>query len=168
MKQRNNNPKGKKRGDSPMDAALRHLTGRARSRREMERYLDECQYGEVEVMETVQRLMELNLVNDRAFAEEFIRTRLNTRPVSRNHLREQLLAHQVEEEAVVEALNAVLDQDEEENAKAVAEKYLRQLSDLPPEERRNRVVKRLLSRGYSYEVTKTAIDQAELESGEDA
>ena len=91
-------------GRTPMDAALRYLGGRARTVREVERHLDASEYGEVEVYETVERLKELGLLNDLAFAAEFVRTRLATKPISRAHLREQLLAHETELEAIEQAL----------------------------------------------------------------
>src|SRR5512133_3202225 len=87
-------------GRTPMDAALRFLGARARTVRETERHLDACEYGEVEVYDTVERLKELGLLNDTAFAEEYVRTRLATKPVSRAHLREQLLAHEVEAQSI--------------------------------------------------------------------
>ena len=149
-----------------MDAAMRYLTSRARTKREMERYLDDCQYGEVEVMETVQRLEELNLIDDQAFAREFIRTRLNTKPVSRGHLKAQLKAHEVEEAAMEQALQEVCDQQEVENAVNVAKKYLRQLAGLPLEERENRTIRRLLARGYDYDTAKDALSLA-AEDGEE-
>ena len=48
-------------GRTPMDSALRFLGARARTIREVERHLDACEYGEVEVYETVERLKELRL-----------------------------------------------------------------------------------------------------------
>ncbi len=140
-----------------MDAALKFLGYSARSAREVERHLDEKQYGEVEVYETVERLKELGLVNDRAFAEDFIRTRLATKPVSRRKLKEQLMAHELDGETVEEVLAAVDDATERENARAVAEKYARQFSALPEQERVSRVMQRLVSRGYGYDEAERAL-----------
>ena len=87
---RNNLTKPKKAtetGRTPMDAALRFLGARARTVREVERHLDNCEYGEVEVYETVERLKALGLLDDVAFANEFVRTRLATKPISRAHSR---------------------------------------------------------------------------------
>lgn len=140
-----------------MDAALRYLGARARTAREIERHLDECQYGEVEIYEAVERLKELGLVNDLAFAQEFVRTRLATKPVSRAHLREQLLAHEVEQDAIDQALAQVDDYFEQRSAAAIAEKYARQYARLPDKERDEMVLRRLLSRGYSYDDARAAM-----------
>lgn len=73
-----------------MDAALTYLGFRARTVREVERYLDEKQYGEFEIMQVVDRLTELGLLNDAQYAADFVDSRLRTKPVSRRILREQL------------------------------------------------------------------------------
>ena len=156
----------RKKSGSPMDAALKHLGYRARTVREMERYLDACEYGEVEVMETVARLQALGLLDDRAFAEEFVRSRLASKPVSRAHLSEQLYAHELSRELIDEALSSVPDDAEEENACEIARKYLRQLHALPDGERDERVLKRILSRGYSFELARAALKRAKAETTE--
>jgi len=150
-------------GRTPMDAALRYLSARARTVRETERHLDACEYGEVEVYETVERLKELGLLDDAAFAEEFVRTRLATKPVSRAHLREQLLAHEAEAGAVERALLRVDEGVQTRSAAAVAEKYARQYARLPQEERNEMVIRRLLSRGYSYDEARAALREAAVE-----
>lgn len=159
MNRKVNNRKPKSKTTEPMEAALKYLEYRPRSIREVERHLDDCHYGEVEVMETVQRLEELNLLNDFAYAEDFVTTRLQTRPVSKAHLKEQMLSHELRPEAIEAALEKLSDGDEAQNALSVAEKYDRQLSALPDDERRDKLIKRLLARGYGYELVKTTLAQ---------
>ena len=139
-----------------MDAALGYLGYRARTVREVERYLDEKQYGEYEIMQVIDRLAELGLVNDTAFAEEFVASRLRTKPVSRRHLREQLYAHELPREVIDEALSTITDETERANALEVAKKYAEQFASLP------RVTKRVLARGFSYETVKSAMAELSL------
>ncbi len=143
-----------------MDAALRYLGARARTVREMERHLDASEYGEVEVYETVERLKELNLLDDHAYALEYVRTRLATKPVSRAHLRQQLISHEAEEEAIEHALMQIDEGEEARSAAAIAEKYVRQYARLPEHERDELVLRRLLARGYAYDDARTALQCA--------
>ena len=151
-------------GRTPMDAALRYLGGRARTVREVERHLDASEYGEVEVYETVERLKELGLLNDLAFASEFVRTRLATKPISRAHLREQLLSHETELEAIEQALLQVDEEAQQRSAVSVADKYARQYARLPQEERDEMVIRRLLARGYGYDDARAALREATEET----
>jgi regulatory protein len=143
-----------------MDEALRFLGARARTVREVERRLDECEFGEVEVYETVERLKDLGLLNDAAYAEQFVQTRLSTKPVSRAHLREQLMQHEVDRDALEHALLLVNEETETGSALAIAQKYARQGERLPPDERKEFVLKRLMARGYGYDDARNALEQA--------
>ena len=145
------------RPGTPMDAALRFLGYSARSVREVERYLDSKQYGEFEISQVIERLEELGLLDDARFAADFVESRLNTKPVSRRHLAEQLRAHELPAEAIERAHAAVDDDAERQNAAAVAQKYWRQLAQLPPRERYERTMRRLLGRGYDWDVARAAL-----------
>lgn len=153
-------------GRTPMDAALRYLGARARTVREVERHLDSCEYGEVEVYETAERLKQLGLLDDVAFANEFVRTRLATKPISRAHMREQLLLHETDAEAIDQALSGIDEETQQRTATATAEKYARQYARLAPQERDEMVIRRLLSRGYSYDEARAALRDAVQETQE--
>lgn len=149
-----------------MDEALRFLGARARTAREMEHHLDRCEFGEVEIYETVERLKELNLLNDAAYAEDFVKTRLNTKPVSRAHLRMQLIEHEIEQNALENALLLVDDDQETRSAALIAEKYARQYAKLPQSERDELVLRRLTARGYTYDDARAALSALTEEGDE--
>ncbi len=142
---------------NPMDAALQFLGYRARTVREVERYLDGKQYGEFEVAQVIDRLLELGLLDDERFAGDFVESRLRTKPVSRRHLREQLYGHELPAETIERALQAVDEETERKNAALVAEKYWRQFEALPDRDRCGRVMQRLLGRGYDAELARSII-----------
>ena len=143
-----------------MDAALSYLTGRMRTVREVEDRLDELQYGEGDILVTIQRLKELDLINDEAYAREFLRSRLATKPLSRQKLYMDLRAHQVPEEIIRAALDELPAETEADNAREVAKKYWRQMSGLEENERRGRVLRRLTGRGFSAEASLNAVREA--------
>lgn len=149
-----------------MDAALNYLSSSARTVREVERRLDELEFGEIEIMDVVERLKELNLVDDAAYCRDFTESRLRSKPVSRRHLMEQLNSHEAEQEAIEAAVSAISDEAEDQNAVLVAEKYARQFSDLADIEQRMRLEKRLLARGFDYETTRRAVEAVCMEERE--
>ena len=153
-------------GRSPMDCAMRYLTARDRTVSEMQTFLDGRDFGEADVDATVERLKELGLLDDRRFAQRFVETRLAAKPVSRRHLKEQLKGHGLCDADIEEALALADDETERENALAVARKYARQYSALEPEKRRERVLLRLQSRGFSYDAARNAAETALSEETE--
>ncbi|MBR4435580.1 MAG: RecX family transcriptional regulator [Clostridia bacterium] len=166
LKKNNDRSKTKvKRGASAYDTALVFLTPKARSVREVENRLDECDHSEIEIIETVERLTRAGLVNDEKYAHDFVESRLNTKPVSRRKLMEQLEGHFIPKSAIDEALETITDEIELANARKVGEKYFRQFASLELDERLRRVGLRLMSRAYGYDDIKTVL--AELaESGD--
>lgn len=157
----------KPRGKTPMDAALGYLGFRARSVREVERYLDEKQYGEYEIMQVIDRLIELGLLNDAQFASEFVASRLRTKPMSRRHLREQLRVHELPRDIIDDAIAEITDAQELESAVACAEKYSEQYAALEERERSQRVTRRMLSRGFDYSTVRSAMERLSLEAAEE-
>lgn len=145
---------------SPMDAALSYLSPKARTVREVEENLDSLDYAEYDVYSTVERLKELGYLDDEKYARDFIATRRATKPVSKRKLCEQLMAHKLGRDTVESALSELGDDDELSNAVGIAEKYARQFGSLEPDERRERVMKRLMGRGYDYDVCRAAADAA--------
>lgn len=145
---------------SPMEYAMKYLTTRDRTVSEMQAYLDTKEFGEADVDATVERLKELGLLDDARYAKRFVETRLATKPVSRRHLWEQLKGHGLSEADINEALQKIGADEEAENAASVAEKFLRQFRTLEPEKRRERVLSRLIARGYSYDVARRAYEAA--------
>lgn len=148
-----------KQGQSAYEAALGFLTPKARTTAEVENYLDGGNYSEMEIIQAVERLARCGLVDDRRYAKDFIESRLNTKPVSRHKLREQLEGHSVADEIIDDALKAVTDEVEHDNAMSVAEKFFRQFSGLELPERLRRVGLRLAARGYSYDCIKIVLSE---------
>lgn len=158
---RKNSKQDMAQGRTPMDAAMRYLGYSARTVREVERHLDGKQFGEVEISDTVERLMELRLLDDAAYCEAFVSSRLRAKPISRQRLRRQLKEHEAEESAIADALAHVTDEVERANARAVAEKYQRQFAGMEPAERRRRVQARLQARGFDYDTIRMVTEGLE-------
>ena len=155
-------------GASAYDTALKFLAPKARTVREVELKLDEGDFSEGEIMQTVDRLKDAGLLNDEAYCRDFISSRLATKPVSKFRLREQLRGHFVPDD-IIEAELASLPEDTElGNAVEVASKYLRQFENIEDEtEKLRRVYTRLQTRGYSHDTILKALRAAAERSEEE-
>ena len=149
-----------KKSLSPMEYAMKYLALKDRTVSEIQTYLDGKEFGEADVDATVNRLIELGYLNDERYAQRFVETRTAAKPISRRHLYEQLKGHGISEETVRAAMEALEPEDEESNARAVAEKFARQFQSLEPKKRRERVLSRLIARGFSYDVAQKAYEWA--------
>ena len=160
----------KKIVNAPMEAALGYLSAKARTVREVELKLDALNFGEYEVYSTVERLKELNYLNDEKYAADFVDSRLRTKPVSRNKLKEQLSSHFLPKAVIAEAVAAVDDATELKNALSVAEKYQKQFSQLDSDDAKRRVVRRLAARGFGYGSIKPCVERlyGDAEGAEEA
>lgn len=143
---------------SPMEYAMKYLAIKDRTVSEMQTYLDGKEFGEADVDATVARLLELGLLDDARYAQRFVETRTASKPISRRRLREQLKGHGIADADIDAAMETVEDADEAENARLVAEKFARQFQDLEPQKRRERVLSRLIARGFSYDAARKAYE----------
>lgn len=115
-------------------------------------------------MQTVDRLKDAGLIDDEKYAKDFIETRLNTKPVSRFRLHEQLRSHFVPEDVINEALSSVEDDTELGNAIELVNKYKRQFKDqCIGDELKSRIYSRLSTRGFSHETIINAMRTADDE-----
>lgn len=150
--------KKNKFASSPMDAALDYLADKARTVREVEEKLDSLNFGEYEVAQVINRLAELKYIDDEKYAADFIATRLATKPISKRKLWMQLYAHKLPKDIVNDAVAAIPYETERKNAAEVAEKFDRQFAALEEHERKQRVTRRLMGRGFEYAAAKDALE----------
>ena len=152
-------------GVGAYDAALKYLTPKARTVREVEMKLDEGNYSEGEIMMTIERLTDAGLLDDEKYARDFVESRLAAKPISKFRLSEQLRGHFVPQSIIEEVLSEVDEATESANAADIAAKFLRQFAGVEDEEEKlRRVYTRLRTRGFDHDTIMAAIRSA-VENG---
>ncbi len=140
---------------------LNQLNFMPRSRKELETALAK-RHVEPDVAKSVlDRFEEIGMVDDAAYAELLIRSRCNTKRVSRSVLRQQLRQKGVDQEIIEDALMVVTDEDELRMATEVVEKKLRAMSNLEPEVRKRRLFGLLARKGYGTHIALRVINDLE-------
>lgn len=156
------------------DTVLRALARRAHSRRELVDRLYRKEFPGRLIHETLDRLEEIGLVDDRAFAEAYVRDRLRLRPRGRRALRAELARKGVRADAepAIEAVFEAEEVDDRALAVEVAGGWLRRqrervLTDLdagPRAEAGRKALRRFLGymarRGFSSGVARDALAAA--------
>ena len=153
--------------NSPMNVAVRYLASKPRTVKETAQYLDERGFGEYEISATLDRLLELNYLDDTAYAARFASGRLSAKPISRGRLLEQLTRHGVDQDAARAAVDEALPEDDEfAGACRTAREFLVRFAELPPRIRYERAARRLYGRGYEPDVVSRALYDAGFDKPE--
>jgi regulatory protein len=132
-----------------------------RSRKELEVTLIKREIDPQVAKEVLDRFVEIDVINDAAFAELLVRSRCNTKKVSRSVMRQQLRQKGVDQEIIDEVLLAVTDADELRMATELVEKKARSMSRLEPEVRKRRLFGLLARKGYGTAIALQVIKDLE-------
>ncbi|MDO5634642.1 MAG: regulatory protein RecX [Micrococcus sp.] len=158
--------------DSARGIALRHLTGAPRSRRQLEQRLADREIPEGIARRVLDRLAAVRLIDDRAFAEAWVRSRHHGKKLSKMALRRELVDKGVAEDHITAVLDPLTDADEHAAARELIVRKIAQ-TRIPHgasrEERaeRDKHVRRLVAllgrKGYgpglAFRVVSEALDE---------
>ena len=146
---------------------LRLLTQRARSRAELAEALRSRNVPEDAAVRVLDRLAEVGLVNDRAFAADFVRAKHADRGLSARELSRQLRAKGVGDDAVDDALADLGDDAERATARRLAERKLRSMGGLDATVQIRRLAGMLARKGYppglAFQVVRQVVGEAASE-----
>ena len=131
-------------------AAERLIGTRMRSASELRQRLREKEYTPEIIEETIATFTRVGLIDDRAFAEAFVRDRLRLRPRAASMLRRELRQRGVAQEIIDAVLDAQFEEgDEDTLARTMAEAYVRAHDRLEKEVLKRRLAGYLQRKGFS-------------------
>jgi regulatory protein len=136
--------------------ALRSLTYRQRSQAEIRQNLKERETPEEVVDAVLERLVQLGLVDDTRFAQDWIENRGEFHPRSRRALAFELKQRGVDMQTIENSLETL---DEERLALQAARKHARKLDGLDWQSFRQKMYSFLARRGFNYEISAPAVAQ---------
>lgn len=146
------------------ERALRLLEVRGRSKRELVLRLERAGFSGPTIEAVVAWLVSLGYLDDRRFADEWVRSRTARKPLGPRRLRYELQRLGVDRSVVDGAVGAIEDEHAVELALRAAAPRVRRRRDLPPEEWRRKTYAFLLRRGFDGETIEKAL--ARLEESE--
>ncbi|GEL18509.1 recombination regulator RecX [Pseudonocardia asaccharolytica] len=156
---------------------LRLLTDRARTRQELAQALRKRGVPDDAANAVLERFSEVGLIDDAAFAEQWVRSRHSFRGLGRRAIAVELRRKGVDEETAGEALAEVDAEAEERRARELIDRKLRTLRGTPDEAAARRLLGMLARKGYpagiAYRVVREALAEhaselaEQLLSGED-
>ncbi|MFI7275830.1 recombination regulator RecX [Streptomyces sp. NPDC049879] len=146
---------------------LRLLTGSPRTRRQLAEALRAKDVPEDAVAVVLDRLEEVGLIDDAAFADAWVESRHHGRGLARRALAQELRGKGVAPAVVEEAVGQLDSEREEATARALVDRKLRATRGLDREKRMRRLVGMLARKGYSQGLALRVVRRALEEEGED-
>ena len=139
------------------EIALRRLSVRARSRKELAQDLKSRDVPADAAAEVLDRFIEVGLINDAAFAQEWVESRGRRSGAAR--LRQELRLKGVAEEDIADAIGGRGDQADLTNARELATRKAATMKGLDRVVRQRRLTALLARRGYSSAVIRRVIGE---------
>ena len=135
--------------------ALRFLSYRPRTEKEIRSKLREKEFGDEEIEKTLASLHTLGYINDEEFARSYIRNQLALRPKGTLVLKQKLLLLGVAKETIDTALNEVFQGTSQHDAAMdAAQKFLKKLvpSKDDPRKTKQKLAAFLSRRGFPWDI----------------
>lgn len=158
------NPPGKDPPADPESVArticLRLLAGAPKTRAQLADALHRNGVPGDVAERVLDRLGDVGLVDDAAFAEAWVQSRHAGRGLARRALRSELRRRGIDDETVGEALDGLDNDDEVATARRLVDRKLPSTRRLEPATRSRRLVGMLARKGYPYGVTVRVVREA--------
>lgn len=138
-----------------MERAGRLLATRPRTESELRRRLSAAGLETGVVDDAMGRLTQLGLVDDEAFARQWVEERSRKSGKSSRALRSELRSKGVDGDVVEEAVETCRDGDER-RAEEAAARWVHRVSGLPVAAQAQKIVAMLVRRGFDAEVARSA------------
>ena len=138
----------------------RILARRMYTNKEIRNKLVEREYLDKIIEEVIATLERYGYLNDRTYAEEWIRSRMRSKPKGKIALRQELARKGVDKSIIEDALNQEFDESREmDMVLELARRRMKSYRRDEPFAARRKLQSFLLRRGFSYGTVKYAVDQ---------
>ncbi|MCZ0718119.1 RecX family transcriptional regulator [Aerococcus kribbianus] len=139
--------------DQAYQSSLRYLSQQLRSEKEVKDKLISLDYPQVAIEFALERLKKLDLLNDLAYGQAYVRTAMRVNKKGPQVIRRDLKQKGLNQTTIYQALEEYSDRNEEENAYSIAKKYyLKQQGKYSAYHCQQKLQTYLLSKGYSHDL----------------
>ena len=142
--------------DKARQYALKLLSYRGRSEKELQERLRKKGITQAEAFSTINYLKDIGLIDDMSLAENLKREALTTKLLSQNGARRYMLNRGIPHN-IVDLLFSRDENKDIETARSLVDKKFKTLRSYTPETIKRRLYNFLMRRGYSFETIKTVL-----------
>ena len=139
-----------------MDAALRYLSYRSRTRVQMQEYLRGKDFPDDTIQDVMETLTGYGYLDDGRYAREYMESRLRDRPMGRMRIKMALRERGIGDDVIEAALSGYDEEDELAQAIACLRKQVSLRKGKTPEIRKKQCYAALARRGFNWETIQRA------------
>lgn len=133
--------------------AARSLAMHKQSKEELRRKLHRKEFSIECIERVIEYFLRNNYINDKEYAESFIKSKLRQKPIGKLKLKRDLMQKGISIETINNSLNLLVDDDEQkEAAMKLAEKKLKSIKDKPREKVYASLISYLKYHGISSQI----------------
>ncbi|MFI5265510.1 MAG: regulatory protein RecX [Candidatus Levyibacteriota bacterium] len=136
--------------------ALKYLSLRARSKKEIEEYLAKKKFEQEAISQAIEKLLALKFLNDEVYGESFTRTRQEYKGKSKYFIKYELQQKGLDQEVIDKVLSN--SQEDLQTAKDFITRKKRIYTSLDKKEFKEKMIRLLTSRGFSWNIIKKALE----------
>jgi regulatory protein len=149
------------------DICLSLLAARPRTRSELQKALVKKEISEEVAEQVLGRLDDVGLIDDKAFAEMYVRSRHTYQGIGKRALSMELRRKGVDTDTAAEAVSAVDEEAEEERARQLVRKRLPSMSAADHQAKIRRLVGMLARKGYAQGLAYRVVKEELANIGEE-
>ena len=146
------------------DTALKYISIRMRSIKEMREYLIKKEYDNKDIEDTINKLIYQGLLNDKAFCKSYVNDKIHLTNNGIEKIRNDLERLGVEDSFIDDVIKNIDKDVMTEKLNKIIEKEIRLNSKLPIGKMKNKIISRCISLGYRLEDVNDILDNYSLES----
>lgn len=136
------------------DRALKYLSYRSRSRKEIADYLAKREFSDQAIGAVLDKLQDYKFIDDEVFAQRWVKNRIGGKPVGKRWIANELKNKGIDQQLIDKALDEVGEESEYERAYILGEKYYNKYRKLAKREMCGKVGQALMRRGFDWDTCK--------------
>jgi regulatory protein len=142
--------------------ALHFLSYRMRTVHEIEAFLEKKEVPESTIKRVIEKLSEYDFVNDKTFADSFVKTRMNTSYKGPGAIRQELKKKGIGEGDTEAALDQFTYDEQLEASIKFIQKQFRSNAKRSEKEQKQKIAQQLQQKGFTWEVIEMAFQEAQI------
>lgn len=150
--------------ESIYDISIKYIDVRIRSKKELEKYLINKKYEKKDIDDTINKLLEKNILNDDLFCKSYIIDKFNLTNKGLDKIKNELINLGIDEKIIYKHLSLVDNNLILNKLNKIIGKQLKINSKFPINKIKNKIINSCINLGYKYEDIINVLENCKINS----